>query len=66
MTEYQKDLLELEYFKKCFKDAGNKVMWRECIKVEKAAKRISKESKEAAQNIVRHALEVIHEHFRRW
>lgn len=66
MTEYQKDLLELEKFKKCFKAVGNKTMWRECINVEKAAKRISKESLECAQNIVRRALEVLHEHFRRF
>jgi hypothetical protein len=63
MDEFKKDLLELAYWKKCFKDAGNRVMWRECIKVEKVAKRVDKEY---AQNIVRHALEVIHEHFRRF
>lgn len=66
MTDYQKDLLKLEDFKKRFKAAGNKVLWRECLNVEKAAKRISKESLECAQNIVRRALEVLYMHFERW
>lgn len=62
MTEYKKDLLELAYFKRRFKEEGNKTMWRECIKVEKVAKNYNTDE---AQMIVRHALEVIHEHFRR-
>ena len=63
MTEFKKDLLELAYFKKCFKNEGNKAMWRECIKVEKVAKASSEDD---AQRIVRHALEVIHKHFGRY
>lgn len=62
MTEFQKDKAELAYFKKCFKNEGNKKMWKECIKVEKVAKASSIED---AQLIIRHALEVIHEHFGR-
>ena len=31
----KKDLEELRYWKKVFKEQGNKVMWRECRKVEK-------------------------------
>lgn len=62
MTEYKKDLLELAYLKRRFKEEGNKVMWKECIKVEKVAKASSEED---AQMIVRHALDVIHEYFRR-
>ena len=60
MTEYKKDLLELAYLKKRFKEEGNKTMWRECIKVEKVAKNSSMED---AQMIVKHALDVIHNHF---
>ena len=63
MTEYKKDLLELAYFKKRFKEEGNKAMWRECVKVEKVAKNSSIDD---AQMIVGHALNVIHEHFRRY
>ena len=63
MTEYKKDLLELAYLKKRFKEEGNKVMWRECIKVEKVAKNSSEDD---AQMIVRHALDVIHKYFRRY
>jgi hypothetical protein len=63
MTEYQKDLLELAYFKRRFREEGNKTMWRECIKVEKVAKNSPADD---AQMIVRHALDVIHEHFRRY
>lgn len=33
--EDKKDLEELKYWKKVFKEQGNKVMWRECLKVEK-------------------------------
>lgn len=33
--EDKKDLKELQYWKKVFKEQGNKVMWRECLKVEK-------------------------------
>lgn len=33
--EDKKDLKELKYWKKVFKVCGNKVMWRECLKVEK-------------------------------
>jgi hypothetical protein len=62
LTEFQKDKAELAYFKKCFHDDGNKSMWRECVKVEKVAKASSIED---AQRIIRHALEVIHEHFGR-
>ena len=63
MTEYKKDLLELAYFKRRFKDDGNKAMWKECVKVEKVAKNSSEDD---AQMIVKHALDVIHEHFRRY
>ena len=63
MTEYKKDLLELAYFKRRFKEDGNKAMWRECVKVEKVAKNSNEDD---AQMIVRHALEVIHEHFKRY
>jgi hypothetical protein len=63
MTEFQKDCIELAYFKQRFKEEGNKAMWHECCKVEKVAK---KSSKEDAQMIVRHALDVIHEHFKRY
>jgi hypothetical protein len=62
LTEFQKDKAELAYFKKCFKDEGNKKMWHECCKVEKVAKASSIED---AQMIIRHALEVIHRHFGR-
>ena len=61
MTEFQKDLLELADWKKHFKATGNKDMWRECIKVEKAVKA----KKEEAAVIVRHALEVLHNTYRR-
>ena len=63
MTEYKKDLLELAYFKRRFKEEGNKAMHKECIKVEKVAKNSSEDD---AQMIIRHALDVIHEHFRRY
>lgn len=33
--EAKRDLKELKYWKKVFKECGNKVMWRECLKVEK-------------------------------
>lgn len=33
--EDKKDLKELKYWKKVFKEQGNKVMWKECLKVEK-------------------------------
>lgn len=62
LTEFQKDKAELAYFKKCFKDEGNKAMWHQCCKVEKVAKSSSIED---AQRIIKHALEVIHQHFRR-
>lgn len=62
LTEFQKDKAELAYFKKCFKDEGNKKMWKECIKVEKVAKASSIDD---AQRIMKHALEVIHRHFGR-
>lgn len=62
LTEFQKDKAELAYWKKCFHDEGNKAMWRECVKVEKVAKASSIED---AQRIIKHALEVIHQHFRR-
>lgn len=55
MTEFKKDCLELAYWKKNFKNDGNKAMWRECCKVEK----IIKERKEEAAEIVKHALEVL-------
>lgn len=61
MTEFQKDLLELADWKKHFKATKNMAMWRECIKVEKAVKA----KKEEAAVIVRHALEVLHNTFRR-
>ena len=61
MTEFQKDLLELAGWKKHFKETKNMSMWRECIKVEKAVKA----KKEEAAVIVRHALEVLHNTFRR-
>lgn len=62
LTEFQKDKAELAYFKKCFKDEGNKGMWKECIKVEKVAKASSIDD---AQRIIKHALETIHKHFSR-
>lgn len=62
LTEFQKDKAELAYFKKCFKDEGNKKMWHECCNVEKVAKESSIED---AQRIIKHALEVIHRHFGR-
>lgn len=62
VTEFQKDKTELAYFKKCFKDEGNKKMWHECCKVEKVAKESSIED---AQRIIKHSLEVIHRHFGR-
>lgn len=63
LTEFQKDKAELAYFKKCFKDEGNKTMWHECCKVEKVAKASSIDN---AQRIIQHALEVIHTHFGRY
>lgn len=33
--EDKRDLKELQYWKKIFKEQGNKVMWHECLKVEK-------------------------------
>ena len=62
LTEFQKDKAELAYFKKCFKDEGNKSMWHECCKVEGVAKASSIED---ARRIIKHALEVIHRHFGR-
>lgn len=61
MTEFQKDLLELADWKKHFKATGSKAMWRECIRVEKAIKA----KKEEAAVIVKHALEVLRNTFRR-
>lgn len=62
MTEYKKDLMELKSWKKHFKAAGNKAMWKECLKVEKV---IKEKSQDDAALIVEHALEVIHNHFGR-
>lgn len=62
MTEFQKDKAELAYYKKRFKDEGNKRMWHECCKVERVAKASSKED---AEMIIKHALDVINKHFRR-
>lgn len=62
LTEFQKDKVELAYFKKCFKDEGNKKMWHQCCKVEKVAKNSSIDD---AQRIIKHALEIIHKHFGR-
>lgn len=61
MTEYQKDLAELRAWKKYFKEQGNKTMWHECCKVEKVAK--TKETKDDAAIIVKHAIDVLHGHF---
>lgn len=62
MTEFQKNKVELAYWKKCFKAEGNKKMWKECIRVEKVAKESSIED---AQQIIIHALEIIHKHFKK-
>lgn len=59
-TEFQKDLMELAYWKRRFKEAGNKSMWHQCCKVEKLAKASTLEE---AKKIVDHALEVIHRTF---
>lgn len=59
MTEFKKDLVELASWKKHFKEQGNKIMWRECLKVEKVAK----VKKEEAAFIVKHALDVLHGKF---
>lgn len=63
VTEFKKDIMELASWKKHFKDIGNKKMWHECCRVEKVAKESSTDD---AQMIVKHALEVIHEYFRRY
>jgi hypothetical protein len=62
MTEFKKDLLELAYWKKVFKDEGNKRLWHECCTIEKMVKTKGTDAWVA----VKHALEVIHEHFRRF
>lgn len=61
MTEYKKDLMELASWKKFFKEQGNKRLWHECITIEK----IVKEKGTEAWPVVKHALEVAHEHFKR-
>jgi hypothetical protein len=61
MTEFKKDLLELAYWKKVFKDEGNKRLWHECCTIEKMVKTKGTDAWVA----VKHALEVIHEHFGR-
>lgn len=60
VTEFKKDLEELKYWKKTFKEAGNKTMWRECLKVEHV---IKDKTKDEATVIVKHALEVLHGRF---
>lgn len=62
LNEFKKDLLELEYWKDRFKEAGNKTMWHECCKVLKLAK----EKKLEAAITVEHALDVIHKTFSRY
>ena len=62
LNEFRKDLLELEYWKDRFKEAGNKTMWHECCKVLK----IAKEKKLEATVIVKHALDVIHNTFSKY
>jgi hypothetical protein len=61
LTEFKKDLLELAYWKKVFKDEGNKRLWHECCTIEKMVKTKGTDAWVA----VKHALEVIHEHFGR-
>lgn len=62
VNEFRKDLLELEYWKDRFREAGNKTMWHECCKVLK----IAKEKKLEAAIIVEHALDVIHKTFSKY
>lgn len=62
VNEFRKDLIELEYWKDRFKEAGNKTMWHECCKVLK----IAKEKKLEAAIIVEHALDVIHKTFSKY
>ena len=59
MNEFKKDLMELAYWKKTFKESGNKKNWHECISIEKIVKTKGIE----AWPIVKHALEVCHKHF---
>lgn len=59
MSEFKKDLIELAYWKKIFKENGNKKLWHECCTIEKIVKVKGKE----AEPIVKHALEVCHMYF---
>lgn len=59
MTEFKKDLIELAYWKKTFKENKGKKLWHECCTIEK----IVKEKGIEAWPIVKHALDVIHRTF---
>jgi hypothetical protein len=61
LAEFQKDLEELAIWKKTFKENGNIKNWRECIAIEKMAK----ENGIKTKSIVKHALEVAHNYFRK-
>ncbi len=61
VSEFKKDCLELESWKKVFKENGNKKLWHECCTIEK----IVKAKKEEAWPVVKHALDVCHKHFER-
>ena len=61
VSEFKKDCLELASWKKVFKESKRKRLWHECCTIEK----IVKEKKEEAWPAVKHALDVIHEHFAR-
>lgn len=59
LTEFKKDLMELEAWKKTFKENGNLKNWHECCTIEKLVKELDIE----AWSIVKHALEVAHKYF---
>lgn len=61
VSEFKKDCLELASWKKVFKENNNKRLWHECCTIEK----MIKAKKEEAWPAVKHALDVIHEHFGR-
>jgi hypothetical protein len=58
-AEFKKDLAELSYWKKVFKENDNKQLWHECCTIEK----LVKEKGIEAWPAVKHALDVVHEHF---
>lgn len=61
LVEFKKDCMELNVWKKVFKENNNKKLWHECCTIEKMVKEKGLE----ARPVVKHALEVAHKYFGR-